>query len=242
MNIKSNLTITLCLLILIFYSIISCKEEEKNVVTTDQEVTLNSENSSDQESYRFITKWGSKGNKKGQFKNPVSMALNSKGIIYVVDGAISGNFKEKISTPFIKSSPDTGNYPVQKFDLNGNYKGYWEDDNSINNPMEITIDLKDNVYIIDHSYGYSIKKFTSNGKLSKILTLASRSGNEVVPLDIAINCNDIYVSSYKGIYKFDSSGNFITNWIAVNSSIQVEIPESIAGMAITSVSLLKIHS
>ena len=37
----------------------------------------------------FITKWGSTGNGDGQFQSPIGITVNSKGIVYVVDGGNS---------------------------------------------------------------------------------------------------------------------------------------------------------
>jgi len=35
--------------------------------------------------YSFITKWGSKGTKDGQFKTPTCVAVDSSGNVYVAD-------------------------------------------------------------------------------------------------------------------------------------------------------------
>jgi len=44
-------------------------------------------------SYSYITKWGSQGSENGEFYNPYSIAVDSKGYVYVVDNT---NFRIQV--------------------------------------------------------------------------------------------------------------------------------------------------
>ena len=96
----------------------------------------------------FITSWGSVGSGDGQFTNPASVALDSKGHVYVVDLG--------------------ENNRIQKFDNKGNFITKWgttgSADGQFLTPVAIAIDSSDNVYVIDRSNN-RVQKFDSNGQL-----------------------------------------------------------------------------
>lgn len=91
-------------------------------------------------------KWGSAKGKAstndGEFNNPISLAFNSKGNLYVAD---------------------TNNQRIQYFTDNGTYLDKWTlfGENGLPaSPTGVTIDSFDNVYV---SIGHMIQKFDSTG-------------------------------------------------------------------------------
>jgi len=171
----------------------------------------------------FNIRWGSKGNKDGQFEDPWRIAIDPRGYVYVVD---------------------FGNYCIQKFDANGNFKIKWgskgdKDGQFYENPCGIAIDTKGYVYIsdIENIPPYNrIQKFDSRGNfitkyyLDKSLVrlpqeLPCNLGSSIA-IDnggnIFINlCSDIYTKFPftdeekhfgPGIIKYSSQGEVINCW------------------------------
>jgi tripartite motif-containing protein 71 len=80
----------------------------------------------------FITKWGSKGDENGQFRNPLGVAVDSSNNVYVAD---------------------TGNDRIQKFTSEGTFVTKWgsngEGDGQFLAPIGVAVDSSNNVYVAD---------------------------------------------------------------------------------------------
>ena len=102
-----------------------------------------------EQNYIFLTKWGSKGDKDGQFNYPVSLTTNKLEDIYV---------------------SDSNNNCIQKFDSNGTFIKKWgskgNTDRKFNYPLGITINPAGNVFVADF-WNDCIKEFDSNGTFIK---------------------------------------------------------------------------
>jgi Chitobiase/beta-hexosaminidase C-terminal domain/6-bladed beta-propeller/HYR domain/NHL repeat len=150
------------------------------------------------EVYTFVRKWGSQGSDDGQFQEPVSIAIDSSGIIYVVD---------------------SGNRRIQKFDNTGNFISKWgsqgSGDGQFQRPYSIAIDSSGKVYVADLE-NYQIQKFDRDGTfIKKWGSPGIGNGQLNGPTGIAIDSQDnIYVAEIHNfrIQKFDSDGNFLTKW------------------------------
>ena len=82
-----------------------------------------------QETYRFVSKWGSFGSGDGQFSSPQGIAVDSSGNVYVTD---------------------TQNNRIQKFDSSDTFLTKWGSFGTGNiqfdSPQGIAIDSSGNVY------------------------------------------------------------------------------------------------
>ena len=89
--------------------------------------------------------WGSNGSGDGEFKSPLDVDVDSSGNVYVTD---------------------SGNYRIQVFDHNGNYKDEWGSQGSSNgkffSPQGIAVDSNDNIHVTDVG-NYRVQVFDSNG-------------------------------------------------------------------------------
>jgi streptogramin lyase len=150
------------------------------------------------ETYVFVRKWGTEGSDNGQFQEPVSVAVGSSSIIYVVD---------------------SGNARIQKFDNNGNFISKWgsqgSGDAQFHRPYSIAVDSLGKVYVADLE-NYQIQKFDSDGTfIKKWGSVGNGNGQLNGPTGISIDSHDnVYVAEIHNfrIQKFDSNGNFLTKW------------------------------
>jgi DNA-binding beta-propeller fold protein YncE len=125
---SSFLHLTLCLYFL-FMIIISFTISSVFIFTSANAVTNN-------ESYVFLKKWGYQGTGNSQFVNPLAIAVDSVGNVYV---------------------GDSGNFNIQKFDSDGKFISKWSTKSSVtgessssSNPTGIAVDAKSgNLYIDD---------------------------------------------------------------------------------------------
>jgi len=159
-------------------------------------------------SYIFVKQWGSMGSEDGQFDNPYYVIIDKSDNIYV--------------------SGDIGR--IQKFDSEGNFILKWgsigNNDGQFIDARGITTDIKGYIYLID-SYNYRIQKFDSEGNfIFKWGSKGSGEGQLNIPTYIAadpegyihvIDSHSTYsdympVRLTSRIEKFDSNGNFISQW------------------------------
>jgi len=146
----------------------------------------------------FIMQWGGPDTAKGEFKHPVSVALDASGNAYVTD----------------KSS-----HCIHKFDAQGKFIKSWggkgTDDGQFDTPEGIAVDRSGNVYVCDRQNS-RIQKFDSNGRfLAKWGKEGSGDGEFHFPAAVALDKEgNVYVadSDNNRIQKFTAEGKFLTKW------------------------------
>lgn len=174
---------------------------------------------------KFVTKVGSYGSGDGQFKGPFDIAVDTKGYIYNTVFGPLGNIHIN----------DVKRCCIQKFDSSGKFITIWKKDDSI---IEIETDASG--YIYTATYGKDaifFQKFTSKGNyLGKVNIHIPTTLHPTLPVcfwDLHDSLDNIVLDSYgyiyityhidlmhsdfhnldyACIYKFDSSGKFITKW------------------------------
>jgi DNA-binding beta-propeller fold protein YncE len=154
----------------------------------------------------FIMKWGSEGDKPGQFNVPYSIEIDASDNIYVVD---------------------RGNDRIQKFDANGTFIKQWDKpvringtENEFASPKDMVIDQKSGFVYVTDTGNERVLKLDSN--FSYILEWGSddsKASNEIGefnhPHGIDVDSNGyVYVNELENprIQKFDANGTFIIQW------------------------------
>jgi len=164
------------------------------------------------ENYTFVKQWGSSGNGDGQFYLLEDIAVDSSDIIYAAD---------------------FGNSRIYKFDINGSLLTTWNSETfrgSSSQVLGIGVDSSDNVYVAC-SFGNIIVKFDSNGNY--LMPVFNSTSSIYSPRDVAVDSSgNVYVVHwFNNIKKFDSSGNFLSEWGSIyggNDSGYFRSPESVA--------------
>ncbi len=146
----------------------------------------------------IIARWESRGAENGKFNEPVGIAVDDSGYVYVAE---------------------EGNNRVQKFTSDGQYVTKWE----AGIVMAIATDKKDFVYTADGIGGY-IKKFSLDGQFVKKWEVPGAYANGYVyfanPSKISID-NDGYVYIWLPLqnqwprittFKFTADGELVTSW------------------------------
>ena len=164
----------------------------------------------------FLGKWGSTGSGDGQLSKPTGITVASNGDVYVID---SGNSR-------VQQFNSTGTF-IRKWGTNGFGQSEFSfSDPSFEQPNGIDIDSAGNVYVSD---GSRVQKFTSaGGFITEWGQFGFEDGQFTGAGGIAIDSgNNVYVTSYGtgsfgcfrcDVQKFDSSGNFLTEWGAEGSA------------------------
>ena len=174
-------------------------------------------NTSAEERYTLVKKWGSKGNNPGQFDQPQNLVIDSSTTVFVAD---------------------LGNHRIQKFDSNGNFITQWgsycdvnaPDNNCIDPdgfgplalgdaqfsyPSDAAVDSSHDVYVVDH-FNFRIQKFDASGNfITKWGSPGTGDGQFRTPFAIAIDSSDdVYVTDFLNhrIQKFTRAGEFVTKW------------------------------
>ncbi len=128
--------------------------------------------------------WGTNGSQNGQFNDPLGVAIDKSGNIYVAD---------------------TGNHRIQKLDSNGNFVTAWTLSKTtfgqLYTPRGIAVDSLGNVYTGDTAYNGGIQKFDSNG--NPLAAWGSLYGVVGTFPDITIDSHNII---YTDGEKFDLNG------------------------------------
>ncbi|RLC18043.1 MAG: hypothetical protein DRI57_08945, partial [Deltaproteobacteria bacterium] len=149
----------------------------------------------------LVTRWGTYGDEKGQFKGPSQVAIDHKnGWLYVVE--------------------KYGNR-VQKFTLNGEHTNIiWgslgHKKGEFNSPRRIAVDKEGFVYVSD-SRNYRIQKFTSAGEWMPASwgIKGEGDGEFLSPRGIAFDSQGfVYVtdSVRNCVQKFTREGKFLSKW------------------------------
>ena len=88
---------------------------------------------------RFIKAWGKKGSGPGEFDTPHSLAMDSKGRLFVADRALDMDSEGRL---FIGDRDSR----IQIFDQDGNFLEEWR---QFGRPSGIFIDAQDTIYVTD---------------------------------------------------------------------------------------------
>lgn len=132
----------------------------------------------------FITKWGG----SGAFVNPMGIAIDSSGNVYVVDQV---------------------HQRIAKFTSDGTFIRDW---GSGYNPTDIAIDSSDNLYVTE-TYDSRVAKFTSDGTLIKKWNTGSICRGIAVD-----SSDNVWVTGANNgdsnylVQEFTSDGVLITQW------------------------------
>lgn len=98
----------------------------------------------------FINFYGSNGTEEGRFIDPSAAAIDSNNYLYIAD---------------------TGNHRIEKFDPDGNFIMEWGDIGNVTRlqePIALTIDSLDNIFVIDKKYN-NIQKFALHQQSSEMI-------------------------------------------------------------------------
>ena len=157
----------------------------------------------------FITSWGSYGSGIENFIDPVGIAVDCGGYVYVTD---------------------SGLHKVKKFETNGKFTMQWgtagSGEGQFIQPTGIATDGNDNVYVSDHS---RIQKFDPNGRfIAKWGEFKNAGGLAVDAVGKYVYATDLQTRSLK---KFDLEGKLISEiptgaYISIGFSAELAVDSS----------------
>ena len=164
----------------------------------------------------YLSKFGSRGIKDGQFNNPLGLCFNSKGLLYVVDRNRVQVFRENV---FLFKVGSKGSNP-------GQFK----------NPCYIAMDSSDQVYVTDNDAYGGISVFSEDGRFIKKINCNNPVAICIAPDDHLIT-NDadddvliVFSPTHELVAKLGVRGNAKgqfsrINGISINSSGTVFVTE-----------------
>ena len=169
----------------------------------------------------YLSKFGSRGSRDGQFNIPRGLCFNSKGLLYVVD-------RDNCRVQVFRENVFVFKF---KFGSKGHNPGQFQ------NPHYIAVDSSDQVYVTDFSNdGYGgISVFSEDGHFIKRINCNNPLAIYIAPDDhiiASVNINNITVFSptHECIVKFGVYGEgkgqftYITG-IAINNSGTIFVTE-----------------
>ncbi|MBN2561697.1 MAG: hypothetical protein JXQ75_12285 [Phycisphaerae bacterium] len=148
--------------------------------------------------YELVASWGRLGDGVGEFDNPLFLALDTAGCLFVAE---------------------MRNYRIQKFKTDGSYVLGWGSwgtaDGQFACPQGIATDAAGNVYVSDRCNN-CVQKFSSTGAfLAKWGSRGSGDGEFHWPAGLATDSEGaLYVADNvnQRIQKFASNGTFMAEW------------------------------
>jgi tripartite motif-containing protein 71 len=191
---------------------------------------------------KFIRQWGSPGSGPGQFSGPQDIAIDSSGMLYVVDSfnnriqkfthtgqlafppgwAVDSPSRIAIdSNDILYVTINRADGLVQKFNTVGVDMGTFGE-GQLTFPVGIDVDSAKNVYVAEsgitnnQDVGNRVSKFSSTGQFIKSWgSFGSADGQFAHPKGLDIDSqDDVFVADDENnrIQKFDKNGNFITQF------------------------------
>ena len=158
---------------------------------------------------RLFKKFGSRGNRNGQFEYPCDVAFDDNNELYVTD---------------------SHNHRVQKFDTHGNYLlqfgGKGASKGKLNYPIGITT-YSGNVYVADR-YNNRISVFRKNGKFSG--TIGQQQLSQCFDISVNTCYDELVVADWRHhcIYTFTLHGQYTNTFTTrVAGIVQLKAPCSI---------------
>lgn len=149
----------------------------------------------------FVASWGTKGTGDGQFLDPLSIAIDGQGLLYVLD-----DLRDDVQVF------DGSGAFVRKFRVHDSFGSPSGLENSSN---LINVDGAGNVYVTSVLRS-SVLKFDPSGKLlAEIGGPGNGDGQFGQPVDVAIDSTgDLFVSDVatNRVEVFDAGGHFIMQW------------------------------
>ena len=166
----------------------------------------------------YLSKLGSCGSGDGQFKNPLGLCFNNKGLLYVV-----GNSNHRVQV-------FRENVFLFKFGSKGHNPGQFQ------NPCYIAVDSSDQVYVTDCSNDGGISMFSEDGHFIKRINCNNPYAICIAPDDhIIARVNDdnsitVFSPTHECIAKFGvrgkEKGQFqLIAGIAINNSCTIFVTE-----------------
>jgi len=187
----------------------------------------------------FIREWGTGGTGNGQFVDPIGVATDSAGNVYVAevtgdriqkfteDGqflltwALNAAFGLAVSATDDIYVTELATNQVFKYDTNGNLVTTWGGtgpaDGQLDLPYGIAVDRFGDVYVAELGNN-RVQKFSANGIFILKwggLPVTTTQGEFNAPIGVAVSSDDfVYVTDSNNfrVQKFDLMGKFVSEW------------------------------